>query len=237
MNVILLKKEDFIDKSTVKLSGRRAEHILKVLRANLEDTVKVGLIDRKLGLGTLSLLTENSVELKLDAMETPPPSPLNVTLIIAMQRPKTMRKILQNATTMGVKRFFIIETWKVEKSYWTSPLLTQTGIKEQLMLGLEQAGDTIMPEVVLKRRFRPFVKDDLPDLLKNHVGIVAHPAGAEPCPQNLRTKLAIAIGPEGGFTEYEVEKLSEAGMRTVNIGARPLRSEFAVTAILAIATF
>jgi RsmE family RNA methyltransferase len=236
MNVILLNKDDFIDKTAVRLDGRRAEHILNVLRPSLGDRVKVGIVDGKLGEGILVSEEGDRVELKVGALGVSPPPPLNATLIVAMQRPKTMRKILQSATTMGVKRFFILETWKVEKSYWTSPLLTKAGIKEQLMLGLEQAGDTVMPEVVLKRRFKPFVEDDLPDLLKGCIGFVAHPASVKPCPRDSHAKLAIAIGPEGGFTEYEVEKLSEVGMTVVNIGARPLRSEFAVTAILAMAT-
>lgn len=234
MNVILLNKDDFIDKTAVRLDGRRAEHIINVLRPSLGDSVKVGIIDGKLGEGILVSEDGDSVELKVEALGVSPPPPLNATLIVAMQRPKTMRKILQSATTMGVKRFFILETWKVEKSYWTSPLLTDAGIKEQLLLGLEQAGDTIMPEVVLKKRFKPFVEDELPDLLSGNLGIVAHPGSATPCPRESREKVIIAIGPEGGFTEYEVDKLSDAGMTPVNIGSRPLRSEFAVTAILAI---
>ena len=235
MNVILLNKEDFIAESIVRLDGRRAEHILKVLRVSIGCSVKMGMVDGKLGVGILVSEDGDSVKLKVGAFDASPPPSLNATLIVAMQRPKTMRKILQSATTMGVKRFFIIETWKVEKSYWTSPLLSEDGIKEQLLLGLEQAGDTIMPEVILKKRFKPFAEDELPELISGNLGIVAHPGSVIPWPRESREKVIIAIGPEGGFTEYEVEKLSKAGMKPVNIGSRPLRSEFAVTAVLAIA--
>lgn len=235
MNVILLQKDDFTDESIVTLRGRRAEHILNVLHPSEGDQVKVGIVNGKIGEGTLVSKNTDSVEIQIEALDVSPPPPLDTTLIVAMQRPKTMRKILQSATTMGVKRFFILETWKVEKSYWTSPLLSETGINEQLLLGLEQAGDTIMPEVILKKRFKPFVEDELPELLRSGIGLVAHPGSATPCPRNSRGKVIIAIGPEGGFTDYEVEKLSDAGMTPVHIGSRPLRSEFAVTAILAMA--
>jgi RsmE family RNA methyltransferase len=109
-------------------------------------------------------------------------------------------------------------------------------MREQLLLGLEQAGDTVLPEVFIRRRFKPFVEDELPGLLLNADGMVAHPGAPNPSPRKPRGAVVIAVGPEGGFTEYEVAKLAEAGMTPVNIGARPLRSEFAVTAILALTT-
>lgn len=233
MNLILLAKNDFTEGLKVSLSDHRAEHIINVLKPEIGQNIKVGMINGNIGQGKVIALAGNTVELEVNDFKIAPPSPLAVTLIVAMQRPKTMRKILQSATALGVKKFFIIETWKVEKSYWISPLLRLEELAEQFILGLEQAGDTIMPEIEIRKRFRPFVEDELPAIIKGTKGLIAHPGGETECPHQVNQQVTIAIGPEGGFTDYEVEKMRDAGMTPITLGARTLRSEFAVTAILA----
>lgn len=237
MNIILFNKNELIDNSaiTISLTDRRAEHIIKVLKTKCNETVKIGIINGAVGTGKLIELTDQTMALTVDTLNSAPPNPIPVTLILAMQRPKTMKKILQSATAMGVKVFHIIETWKVEKSYWSSPLLKESELTKQLQLGLEQAGDTVMPQIIVNRRFKPFVEDDLPEILRksNSCGFIAHPYAENECPHKLQKPATIAIGPEGGFTDYEIIKMSNSGMLPVNIGSRPLRSEFAVTAILA----
>lgn len=233
MNIILLEKSDFIDISSVSITGHRAEHIGSVLRAEPGQALKVGMVNGNIGQGIFVAGDSQHIELEVDNFNIAPPEPLPITLIVAMQRPKTMKKIIQSATTMGVKQFIIIETWKVEKSYWSSPLLKPLGIEEQFRLGLEQGGDTIMPALEIRRRFKPFVEDELPDIVNGTLGLVAHPMANERCPSGVNDRITLCIGPEGGFTEYEIDKLVVAGMMAVNIGLRPLRSEFAVTALLA----
>ena len=232
MNLILLDQHDFTENNNALLKGRRAEHAISVLNTEVGKTIKVGLVNGNIGQGQIISIEDKCITLKIDNLNITPPSPLPITLIVAMQRPKTMKKILQSATAMAVKKFYIIETWKVEKSYWTSPLLLPENIEEQLRLGLEQGGDTVLPEIIIKKRFKPFVEDELPEILKGTTGLVAHPTGEKPCPHQAQKKVTLAIGPEGGFTDYEVEKFTDEGMKAVNIGKRTLRSEFAVTAIL-----
>ena len=55
--------------------------------------------------------------------------------------------MLQQATAIGVKRFVIIGSARVERSYWTSSALRPAAIEEELVLGLEQARDTVLPSV------------------------------------------------------------------------------------------
>ena len=236
MNIILLEKNDFIESDLATVSGVRSQHIADVLRAEPGRSLKVGLLGGGVGDGIVESVDRNVVSLRIADLSGNPPPASPATLLVALQRPKTMRKILQNATAMGVKRFFIINTWKVEKSYWSSPLLTDEGFREQLILGLEQAGDTVLPKIELKRRFKPFVEDELAALLADAEGYVAHPGAPTPCPwfsSAVISPCVCAVGPEGGFTEYEVAKLAAAGMTPVNIGPRPLRSEYAVAALLA----
>jgi RsmE family RNA methyltransferase len=92
--------------------------------------------------------------------------------------------------------------------------------------------DTILPEISFKRRFKPFVEDELAAVIKGTLPLLAHPGAAAPCPRNVPGPVTLCLGPEGGFTDYEVEMLEKHGMHPVNIGTRILRTEFAVCALL-----
>ena len=125
-----------------------------------------------------------------------------------------------------------MNSYRVEKSFWQSPWLSDEKIHEQLILGLEQCRDTLLPEVIQEKRFKPFVEDHLPAMMEGKKGLVAHPVGGNRCPHQVNDAVVLAIGPEGGFIPYEVEKLEEAGFERVHLGSRILRVETAVTAIV-----
>ena len=79
---------------------------------------------------------------------------------------------------------------------------------------------------------RPFVEDALPALLEGAQGYLADRESAEPCPASLGLPGVVVVGPEGGFVDFEVGRLEEAGLRRVHLGARALRVETAVPALL-----
>ena len=76
-----------------------------------------------------------------------------------------LKRVLQTVSAMGVARLVLVNSYRVEKSFWQTPFLQPAAIREQLLLGLEQARDTCLPEVSLEQRFKPFVEDRLPQLL------------------------------------------------------------------------
>jgi 16S rRNA (uracil1498-N3)-methyltransferase len=231
MNLILLNKNDFVDDNKILISGRRAEHIISVHKASIARELTVGLINGNIGTGTVTHVSDNEIEMDVTLSITPP-SPLPLKLIVALPRPKTLKKVLHIATALGIKNIYLIETWKVEKSYWQSPLLETEEIRKHLVLGLEQAKDTVLPKVTLKRRFKPFVEDELPNIIKNTAPFIAQPSDIPDCPYNFNDPATLAIGPEGGFTEYEVNKLAEQGFNKISIGKRIHRVEFAIPIIV-----
>ncbi|WP_299177993.1 16S rRNA (uracil(1498)-N(3))-methyltransferase [uncultured Neptuniibacter sp.] len=230
MNLILLHDSDFISSSTAVLKDRRFHHIRTVQQPVAGDQLKVGRINGKLGTGLVLEITDNQIRLEVRCNTTPPP-PLPLTLILALPRPKMLKRILQTCATMGVKQLYLINSYRVDKSYWSSPVLTRQ-IEEHLMLGLEQAGDTLMPEVHLRKRFKPFVEDELPGLADGSSALLAHPYEASPCPAPQMRPTTLVVGPEGGFIPYEVDKLNMCGFTTIHIGERILRVETAIPALL-----
>jgi 16S rRNA (uracil1498-N3)-methyltransferase len=231
MNLILLFDEDFVSPQRVRLEGRRLQHVLAVHRARVGDELRVGLANAQMGAGVVTSLS--NVVLELDVrLDQPPPAPLPVTLLLALPRPKSLKRVLQAATAMGVKRIVLMATWRVEKSFWDSPVLHQDALREQMVLGLEQARDTRLPELTLQRRFKPFVEDELPHLVRRTRALLAHPPASASCPRAVRGPLTLAVGPEGGFIPYEVDLLQAQGFEAISLGPRILRVEQAVPALL-----
>lgn len=231
MNLALLSEQDLLDEYSARLTGRRRDHLVEVLRAGEGDTLPVGVEDGLIGTGTVIRLTETSAELRLELNQSPPP-PLPLTLILAMPRPKMFRRVLQTVAALGVKDIWLINSYKVEKSFWQTPWLQPEHLRENLTLGLEQAMDTRMPQVHIRQRFKPFVEDELPAMLRDRPGLVAHPGTPTPCPTHIQRPATLCIGPEGGFIPYEVDKLMEAGCQSVHLGPRILRVETAVPVLV-----
>ena len=231
MNLALLGDEDFTTRDRVRLTGRRLEHLKTVLRATEGQRVPVGRKNGLMGYGEILALTDNHAELRVELSQSPP-APLPLTLILALPRPKMLRRVLQTCAALGVKDIWLINSYKVEKSFWQTPWLSEDALRENLTLGLEQAKDTHMPQVHRRKLFKPFVEDELPGLLAGTRALVAHPGTTTPCPVHLTEAATLCIGPEGGFTDYEVGKLEEAGCTSVHLGPRILRVETAVPVLL-----
>jgi 16S rRNA (uracil1498-N3)-methyltransferase len=231
LNLILLHPEDFIDATRVRLTGRRLEHVASVHRAKAGESLVVGELNGRIGRGVVTRLDEAlELEVTLDA-EPPPKLPL--TLVLALPRPKVLNRVLAGATSLGVQRLILVNAWRVEKSYWKSPRLSDENLLLQRVLGLEQARDTILPEVELRRLFRPFVEEELPAIAEGSRRLVAHPHAAHELPRAVQEPVTLVIGPEGGFIEQELASLERVGFTTASLGPRILRTETAVAAVVA----
>ena len=231
MNLILLEPGDFTAPDLASIRGRRLTHIAEVHRAEIGDTLKVGLLDGKIGSGEVLERSGQEIVLKVAFSQSPPPA-LPMTMLLALPRPKMLKRTIQHATALGVKKLYLINAYRVEKSYWQSPWLAEEKLREQCVLGLEQAVDTVMPEIHLRKRFKPFVEDELPEIAAQSRKLVAHPVTAEACPVDIGEPVTLAVGPEGGFIPYEVEKLQEQGFSAVHLGPRILRVETALPVLL-----
>lgn len=221
MNLVLLFKEDFISAGRVALKDRRRDHLINILKSKSGDPVCVGLCDGKMGTGTV-LKTGGTVVLDV-VLDQKPPAALPLILVLALPRPHMFKRALSFAASLGIKKIVILNFHRVEKSLWNSSSLKPEVIREHLILGLEQAKDTVLPEVLIKKNFKSFVKDDLPSLMKGRLGLVAHPGGSESCPRKPGKPVTLVVGPEGGIMPSELALLQEAGLKTIDLGPRILR--------------
>lgn len=233
MNLILLDPNDLTDDGHVCITDpRRLTHLRDVHRSTPGDLLTVGVQGGNMGKAMLKELTAERAYFKLETLEEPPPPPLPVHLVLALPRPRMLARTLEHVTALGVKEITLLHTKRVEKSYWQSPELRPDKIHQHLLLGLEQARDTQLPTVTLSKGFRPFLEQQLPGLLSQRRGLLAHPGMPNACPRNINEPTLLLVGPEGGFINWEVEQLLAAGCEGMHLGPRILRVETAVTALL-----
>lgn len=225
MNIVLFNESDFISTHEVQLRAQRhIEHFKRVHNETADQIFDVGVINGGMGKGRLVSLTNDSVILSVEQL-APPPPPLPLQVIMALPRPKMLKRSLQHLAALGVKSIYLINTYRVEKSFWSTPWLEEATVKEQLLMGIEQARDTIMPEVHLRKRFKPFVEDELKAICEGTEALVAHPYTQDVCPNNVDHPITLIVGPEGGFIPYEIDLLQNQGVRPVSLGQRILRVE------------
>ena len=243
MNLILLEPEDYTASNRAYLGASaekkspsgvaRAQHIREVLQAKAGDNIKVGNVNGLLGTAEILTIDSNGIALQVTLTQSPP-AKLPLTLILALPRPKVLRRILRTVAELGVSELILLNTYKVEKSYWQSPALAAEHIREYFIEGLQQARDSVIPTISFEKRFKPFVEDRLPTLIGATVGLIAHPDNEiAACPLALNRPCTLAIGPEGGFIPYEVDTLCQAGLAPIQLGERILRVENAMTTLIA----
>jgi RsmE family RNA methyltransferase len=231
MNLLLLRPSDLDAEDRAEIRDERVDHVRRILGARPGDDLCVGRLGGPLGRGRIEALDREHLVLRVTWTGPPPPASAT-TLVLALPRPKFLGRILQSATEIGVKEIVLLGTRRVEKSYWSSSVLEPAAIERQLRLGLEQGRDTILPEVVLVRRFRAFLEERLPSLLERGELLVAHAEGSDVFPPDTAAVAGVVVGPEGGLLDHEAEALAARGARMVSLGPRALRVETAVSVVL-----
>ena len=230
MNLLLLQSSQ-INGTEATVTGRQLEHLNSVHQVDVGSSVRVGEVNGLMGIGIVKAINIERAILDIN-LDTPAPAAIPLTLIMAMPRPKMLRRCLQSISSLGVKEIYLINSKRVEKSFWQTPFLLESAVEKELLLGLEQSRDTMLPTVHLRKLFKPFVEDELGELIADTCALVAHPSGSAPCPTGIEKPTTLIVGPEGGFVPYEIEKLKEIGVEAVTIGPRILRVETAVPALI-----
>lgn len=236
MNIILFEKQEILC-GRVLVTDRRAAHLIKVLQVQAGDTVRVGIIDGPQGNGRVVSFCSKfpfQVNLELQFSGDIPDKPV-IDLLLALPRPIMLRRIFSQAAALGVGSIFITHAQRVEKSFWNATLLNAAEYRFHLLQGLEQAVDTRVPEVHVFKRFKPFIEDELPKRVGDYSHLLlAHPGSHATLRSIIREKpqrMLLAIGPEGGWIEYELERFAECGFVSFSLGERILKVDTAVVAI------
>ena len=214
----------------VRLAGPRAHHVWAVLQAQPGDAIRAGEVGGdRYDEAEVVVSTPSECILRLGE-PSPPLLRSSWDLLLALPRPKCLRRLWPQIAALGPERVYLTAAEKVEKDYWGSTFLRPEVYRSLLVDGLAQSGDTILPEVEVHRRLKPLVEDVLPARYPAGARLLAHPAtaaDARPAAPHAAPGL-LAVGPEGGWSDYELRLFEAQGFRRVSFGERILRTDTAV---------
>lgn len=237
MNLILFDPAELRPDGSVEATTTRARHLTDVLRVQPDQQVRVGIIDGPLGVGTVTAIGDGRVTLQCSFERDTPERPA-VDLLLALPRPKVMRRLWAQLSAMGVGQVILTNAEKVERDYFDTHLLRPEGYRPLLLEGLQQARDTRVPVVSVHKQFRKLIEADLDGLFAHGRRIVAHPAGGTPVSETLSRstgRVLLAVGPEGGWNDFELGLLRAHGFIPVTMGPRTLTTTTACIALLTLA--
>ena len=246
MNRILFEQNELLPDGTVSLTDARATHIRNVLGAAVGRVLHVGMVNGLAGNGRVLEVGPDAVRLAVTLdVETPAPW---VDLILAVPRPKVLKRLWAQLAALGVGHIVLINAARVEREYFATHWMQESHWRPLLVEGLMQAGNTRLPTVSIERRFRPYVEDRLDAAFPDTLRFVAHPGAAtnhlafeasrssalQFGGASAASPVLLAVGPEGGWTPFELELLEQRGFRRFALGTRTLRTDTACIALLAV---
>lgn len=237
MNLILLEPGEVGGACDVRLSGTRAAHLLNVLHVAAGHQVRVGIMDGPCGVGTVQSVSGDTIELRCSFDATIPTRPL-VDVLLALPRPKVLRRLWAQIAALGVGQIIVTNAERVERHYFDTHVVTPECYRPLLIEGLQQARDTRLPTVSIHRRFKVLIEDELDTLFGRGVRVVADPAATRRAGavvrESVEARVLLAVGPEGGWNDFEVQLLETHGFQPVGMGLRTLRTDTACIALLAL---
>lgn len=206
----------------VHINDEEQQHIIKVLR--MRDGEEISVTDGKGNLAKGTLVFEGK-KVSLDIKEIKENLPdFSPKLHIAIAPTKNIDRIeffLEKATEMGISEVTLIQTEKTERK-----ILNIEKLRKQSIAASKQSLRFHFPVINDLMKFSDFIKN-----LDPETTFVAH------CNENLeridlkeinlQEKITFLIGPEGDFSEKEIQILAEKGIKAVSLGNQRLRTETA----------
>jgi RsmE family RNA methyltransferase len=215
---------------TLRPDDPRARHLLSVLRRRVGERFDAGVVDGPRGKGTVLAVTADGIAWSF-AAEAAAPEPDAIALIVGLPRPQTARKILHEASALGVRALHFVATDKGEPNYRSSTLWTDGEWRRQVLAGVAQAFATRLPEVTHDLTLSTAL-DRAPGAslvaLDNYEA--ARPLSAAP----IAAPVTVVIGSERGWSTAERDLFRARGATLAHLGPRVLRTETACVAALAV---
>ena len=228
MNLLLVEAAELRDGICV-VADRRAAHLRTVLGVAIGGSVKMGVVGGAVGTGEVMTDDDSGIALRFTSIGEPAPQ-LDVELVLAMPRPKALTRVIEACAAFAVRRIDLTNAWRVDKSYLRSPKLATGSLAHAARLGAEQGATTHLPEIHIHERLMELVDTRFAE--RGEGRLIAHP-GALPIENAASAgRTVLAIGPEGGWIQRELDTFVERGFTPCSLGAPILRVESAVSAAL-----
>jgi RsmE family RNA methyltransferase len=239
VNSLIILPNECINEHVALLTGERARYAYDTHGVRVGQKIKVGILGGLRGEGLVVEASLESVRFEVRVTE-PPLAPAKLDLIVGVPRPQTVKKVIQAAVMFGVSSLHFVRSERGDKSYLQSRALDPDQVLDETVKALEQVWDTRPPEIVVHRNFSYFMDHKL-RLIESAAGahlskLIAHPTHQQLTVSDVLTDLdthtLVAIGPERGWSDAEVDLFTQSGFTPIGLGERVVRVELALVFLL-----
>lgn len=232
MNLLLLEAHEV--GAPLRADDPRARHITEVLRRGIGGELDAGIVNGPRGKARVENVSKEWIHLSFQPLAEPPPLP-PLRLIVGLPRPQTARKVLQEATSLGVRAIDFVATDRGEPGYAQSTLWSTGEWRRHVIEGAQQAFCTRLPCISHGLRLEDALACLPPSSACDRIALDNYES---PTPLSQTTteapEIVLALGSERGWTTRERDLFRSAGFRLAHLGERVLRTETAVVAACAV---
>ena len=184
MNSLVILPSEIGAAQQAVLCGTRAAYVKNRHELSPGIVVRGGILGGPRGLITVVAVHPDEIHLRLDCQELPL-ARLPIELLCGVPRPQTVKKVIHLACTLGLRAVHFVRSELGEKSYLQSSVLKQPEIEQEIIEGLEQACDTLPPEIHIHRSWRGCLRETVgPKMDAGCRGLVADTTSDEAaCPR------------------------------------------------------
>jgi 16S rRNA (uracil1498-N3)-methyltransferase len=221
---------DEVSGNHAALTGDHADHLVRVLRARVgqEFDIATGAVVRR---GRILSIAATRVEFELGE-EVPAASPANVTLLLAIFKFDRMEWAIEKCTELGVARILPVIARRTDARLVAASAKRADRWRRLALQASEQSRRAAPPEIGAAMKLKEAIS--LPGALRI---VLAESENQTPLRDALtpaEDEILLAVGPEGGWTEDELQLFQEAGWIRASLGPTILRAETAAIAATAI---
>ena len=233
MNLILLPKP--LTRVKWDRTNEIYHHLKKVLKVKLGSRIDCAVENGPRGKGKIELINNEEAVLTFQWDSLHSPDFMPIRLIVGLSRPQTCRKILEQASTMGVEEIHFFGAQKGECSYASSTLWTTDEWQKKIRTGVAQAFSSHIPLCKLHYDLESLLAE-IPEKIGIRLGLDNYESEAKlkACAIRTREFIWLAVGAERGWSDDERNQLRANGFSLKHLGKRILRVETALVAALGI---
>jgi 16S rRNA (uracil1498-N3)-methyltransferase len=233
----LAAADSVLSETKAEFGGDEAHHFIRVMRGKIGDSITLFDGSGFVYHGTVENVTKNSVTVSIAGKEEDRiESPLRLTVAGPLPKGERQRFLVEKLAELGVERFVPLA---LQRSVARATLSATEKFRRYVIEAAKQCGRNVLMTVDEETTMTEFFKQ----LSEEHRRLILHPVSLGETGQitvqkllsaELPKHIAVLIGPEGSFTDDEVETAVQNGFTAVDLGARILRTETAAVAAAAL---
>ena len=232
----MARRRFFVDEirgDIATLTGEEARHLTRVLRVESGQVFEIT-DNQSAYLAEIEEARGERVQFRLLEPIASPAPPARVTLCAALIKFDRFEWIVEKATELGVERLLPVETGRSDKGLFEASRKRSERWNKIARESSQQSRRVRSPEILPALRFEPSLKSEA-DYRYFLDETTAPPLlSVLPAARKPEDRIALLLGPEGGWLDRERQAAIDAAWQPVSLGPAILRAETAAVGAIAV---